>query len=245
MSSQSNPTVKIKEGENKEAGYCLQDLILYLIIFNNNFSQDSTKSKADLRRERRAVQEEQRAKKAAAGATSKPVPATKEKQPNQKHTQAPLTQASEKQQVQQSAAPVSKPTETSNETSNTKQSSETEKPKENFVFETAPVKLKLNKKKDESNENLAVNKLKLFHHFDQYKRDYSITEKISFDSSNIHPEFIKLGLLFAHDKITSSNARCIAFLNVLKHFVNDYKAPTKDKKTISEHLESKLKPNIK
>lgn len=39
-----------------------------------------------------------------------------------------------------------------------------------------------------------VNKSKLFHHFDQYKRDYSIVEKYSIDNPKVHPAFIKLGI---------------------------------------------------
>ena len=47
-----------------------------------------------------------------------------------------------------------------------------------------------------SSTNLAsniVNKSKLFLHFDQYKRDYSIIEKFNIDNPKVHPAFIKLG----------------------------------------------------
>ncbi len=52
-----------------------------------------------------------------------------------------------------------------------------------------------------SSTNLAsniVNKSKLFHHFDQYKRDYSITEKFNIDNPKVHPAFIKLGLNYKY-----------------------------------------------
>jgi translation initiation factor eIF-2B subunit delta len=122
--------------------------------------------------------------------------------------------------------------------------------KDSQLFVTAPDTLKLNKKKPDT-KTVSVedtgqeNKVKLFHHFEEYKRDYSIVEKMSIDNPKIHPAFIKLGIQYAHDRISGSNARCLAFLNSLKQFLNDYKAPSKDKKSISEDLEAKLKPNIK
>ena len=94
--------------------------------------------------------------------------------------------------------------------------------------------------------NLAnQNKSRLFHHFDQFKRDYSIVEKYGIDHSSIHPAFIKLGIECANDRVSGSNERCLGFLNAFKSFLTDYKAPTNDTKTISKDLDSKLKPNIK
>ena len=86
---------------------------------------------------------------------------------------------------------------------------------------------------------------RLFHHFDSYKRDYSITEKFNIDNPQVHPAFIKLGIQLAHEQVSGSNARCIAFLNTLKQFIKSYKAPSRDSKSISKDLEAKLKPNIK
>ena len=86
---------------------------------------------------------------------------------------------------------------------------------------------------------------RLFHHFDSYKRDYSVTEKFNLDHPQVHPAFIKLGIQLAHEQVSGSNARCIAFLNTLKQFVKTYKAPSRESKTISKDLEAKLKPNIK
>lgn len=89
------------------------------------------------------------------------------------------------------------------------------------------------------------NKSKLFHHFEQFSRDYSIIEKCGIDNPVIHPAFIKLGVERANDRITGSNERCLAFLNALKSFIKDYKAPNSEGKTISKDLDIKLKPNIK
>ena len=120
--------------------------------------------------------------------------------------------------------------------------------KDSIKFETAPVTLKLTRKKQEkdaSNEDLTTEKPKLFHHFEKYKRDYSMLDSLPLDNTTIHPAFIKLGIQSAHDSIYGSNSRCIAFLKAFKDFVNDYKPSNKSSKTISKDLESKLKPNIK
>ena len=114
-------------------------------------------------------------------------------------------------------------------------------------FITAPDTLKLGKKKeaDADSAGNAAGSFKLFHHFDSYKRDYSTSEKFLIDNPSVHPAFIKLGIQYAHERISGSNARCLAFLNAFRQFIESYRAPTKENKTISKDLESKLKPNIK
>lgn len=119
----------------------------------------------------------------------------------------------------------------------------------NESFVTAPDTLKLNKKKDKKESifdgTTGSGKLKLFHHFDQYTRDYSAIEKFTIDSPTVHPAFIKLGIQSAHERINGSNSRCLAFLNTYKKFLHDYRAPSSDKKSIPEDLEHKLKLNVK
>ena len=56
---------------------------------------------------------------------------------------------------------------------------------------------------------------------------------------------VKLGLQLAHEVVSGSNARCIAFLAAFRHFIADYKAPDSATRPISKDLEVKLKPNIK
>jgi len=191
------------------------------------------KSKADLRRERKAIQEEQRAKKAAA---------TEAKTAQNK--QAPQVANATKPAQQASNANKPKPQQVKPE----QPSRQTPPP--DVASEQAKSNLKPALKQAEtsaSSTNLAssiVNKSKLFHHFDQYKRDYSVVERFGIDNPRIHPAFIKLGIQYAHDEIIGSNARCLAFLNAFTKFLHDYKAPTTDV-TISKDLESKLKPNIK
>ena len=200
-------------------------------------SAQPQKSKADLRRERAAIQEAQRAKKAAEQApSSKQQPAQSVQKPKQidssknKSEQAAKSLASN---VGQAGAQNEK------ESAQSQQSA-------NLVFETAPVTLKLSKKKPDSSENLnenETNKSKLFHHFEQYKRDYSIVDKLPLDAPQIHPAFIKLGLQLAHDVVLGSNARCIAFLYAFKKFLHDFKH--NESKAFTKDLETKLKHNIK
>ena len=125
-----------------------------------------------------------------------------------------------------------------------------------FTFETTEDKIQLQRKKEgqkdkaqtapspDKDNNEDANKTKLFQHFDQYKRDYSKIETLALDNPSIHPAFIKLGIQFAHDRISGSSARCIAFLNAFKEFLNDFKGSSKENRTVSKDLESKLKPNI-
>lgn len=119
---------------------------------------------------------------------------------------------------------------------------------QNVVFETASVTIQLQRKKQEKEDDTrttTLNKSKLFHHFDQYKRDYSMLENTKINSTTLHPAFIKLGLLLSHDVIDGSSNRCISFLDAFKQFVlqSSFAANSKER-TLSKDFESKLKPNI-
>lgn len=193
---------------------------------NENAPVEGGKSKADLRRERKAVQEAQRAKKAA-------------------ETQSKVSAAPQKADT--STTPVKK------QITPPKEVSQINTPKDNVHVETQLSKLSLKsclKPQDSLSssitnlENQQSNKSKLFHHFDQFSRDYSATEKQSIDNPSIHPAFIKYGIQCANDRLVGSNERCLGFLHALQSFVTDYKAPSNANKTISKDLESKLKPNI-
>lgn len=183
---------------------------------------EGEKSKSDLKKKRKALQEAQRAKKLgtmAAPSTQNPVPST---------------------QIQPTAS------------KNIDQKQPTPpRVEENLESNMAKLKLKSCLKPQDSlsgsinslaaNQN---NKSKLFHHFEQFNRDYSVVEKYSIDYPSIHPAFIKFGIECANDRVNGSNERCLGFFYALKMFFNDYKAPKSETKTISKDLESKLKPNI-
>jgi hypothetical protein len=114
------------------------------------------------------------------------------------------------------------------------------------TMHTTPIILKLNKKSAGVSETPAPSfSYKLFRHFEQYKRDYSVIETYALDNPKVHHSFIKLGIQCVHGKLSGSNMRCLALLNALKDFVNDYKATSNEKKTISKDIERKLRINIK
>ena len=85
-------------------------------------------------------------------------------------------------------------------------------------------------------------KVGLFSHLHQYERQQSLTKEIKFTSGSIHPAIIKLGLQHAEGIICGSNARCVSLLFALKQLISDYTTPAR--KELSRDLESKLKPNI-
>jgi len=201
-------TVPVEEktpSENPQVNVETKDQPIKVDTTVASSTEGAEKSKADLRRERKAIQEAQRAKKVA-GDGKKPQTA-QQQQPKPEQTS---------QQAQKNPSP----------------------PKETKSQDP------LGKKIDTLIASQENNKSKLFHHFEQFNRDYSIIEKCAIDNPAIHPAFIKLGVERANDSITGSNERCLAFLDALLKFIKDYKAPNSDGKTISKDLDSKLKPNI-
>lgn len=224
-----------------------------------------------MRRERRELQEAQRAKKAGSGpattttaqksnentkqqanqAKQPAQAASKQPQSTNKPTSAQTTDASTKQPNTNAVVVESsfKPNSAESKTATTVETETGGQLPRNDSFVMAPVTLKLTKKKDKQpnapDSVESTTKLKLFHHFEQYNRDYSATEKYKFDNPSVHPAFIRLGIQSAHEKINGSNSRCLAFLQTFKKFLHDYKEPKNDKKSISEDLESELKLNVK
>lgn len=209
-------------------------------------SEWAQKSKADLRRERREIQEAQRAKKAAGGGPSagaqtggkKPEPSqskpvAKSQQPTPPPPKTETKQAPTPSETKPEKEPAPKPTS----------GDDTGGLVRNESFVTAPVTLKLSKKKEKEADSTG-GKQKLFHHFDQYSRDYSAIEKFPIDNPPVHPAFIKFGIQSAHERINGSNSRCLALLNTMKIFLLDYRAPAGEK-PIPDDLEQKLKTNIK
>lgn len=194
-----------------------------------------------MRRERAKLQEEQRAKKAAASAVTKPGASNAAKKPADS---APKSKPQPTTSQVQAQSQLAKTSTESDKKESTGTAQPTSEPKKDEAFMTAPVTLKLNKKSTQDGNSSSA-KLKLFHHFDQYNRDYSAIDKLSIDTPNIHPAFIKFGLQSAHETISGSNSRCLAFLNSYKKFLHDYKAPNSEKKTIPEDLQSKLKTIVR
>ena len=61
----------------------------------------------------------------------------------------------------------------------------------------------------------AQRKVMLFSHLHQYERELSISRKLPVVGGNIHPAVVELGLQLAEGTISGSNARCVAFMNVM------------------------------
>ncbi|KAF8165045.1 translation initiation factor eIF2B delta subunit [Crassisporium funariophilum] len=78
--------------------------------------------------------------------------------------------------------------------------------------------------------------LRIFSHFGQTK---PIQHTLKGD---IHPEIIRLGLLFSEFRICGANARCIATLTAFKKVIQDYTTPAHN--TLSRHLMTHLSPQI-
>ncbi|CAD5119028.1 DgyrCDS7678 [Dimorphilus gyrociliatus] len=85
-------------------------------------------------------------------------------------------------------------------------------------------------------------KVGLFSHLNQFERENTLTETISFASHTIHPAVIRLGVQYAQGVICGSNARCIALLSVLKKLINDYSTPLH--KELNRDFDAMLKPQI-
>jgi len=64
--------------------------------------------------------------------------------------------------------------------------------------------------------SLIQKKVNLFSHLHQYEKDIKLTKDISFSSGSIHPIILKLGLQYAEGIISGSNARCIGLLCAFK-----------------------------
>uniref|UniRef100_A0A8D8Y4V4 Translation initiation factor eIF2B subunit delta n=2 Tax=Cacopsylla melanoneura TaxID=428564 RepID=A0A8D8Y4V4_9HEMI len=156
----------------------------------------SETSKAQLKAERRAIQEQQRQAKAAAaqgGGKSKP----NEKSAKSIKTEDKVKPASEK--------PL-KP-----EVLKSKDSNATTIVNKKKIGESAGVKT--------AAATTLVHKVKLFNHL--YRDNLSITQP-----SEVHPAIFRLGVQYATGVIRGSNARCVALLNGIKQMVFDYTTPS-------------------
>lgn len=85
-------------------------------------------------------------------------------------------------------------------------------------------------------------KVGLFSHLHQYERSISITRDLSCGVNIIHPSILRLGLQYAENVVSGSNARCVALINSIKSVIVDYQTPPD--KEMSRHLESIIKPCI-
>lgn len=84
-----------------------------------------------------------------------------------------------------------------------------------------PVKKVVAPKPTVKDNSHRVNLFKHLHH----ERDIASCSLSDLDSK-IHPEIVKLGVKYANKIIVGSNARCVAFLQSVKHLVEDFERPS-------------------
>lgn len=79
----------------------------------------------------------------------------------------------------------------------------------------------------------------LFSHLPQYERETSISQKVGFNSEEIHPAVLRLGLQFAAGRISGANARCAAMMDAFKAWITDYQCPPEQK--VRQDIYAKMK----
>jgi len=189
-------------------------------------SAATQKSKAELRRERRELQEQQRAAKESAAAEAKSE-AGKKAEGGKKL--APGSDASS------SRVPPSKP----------EKPSKGQRVPDDIQADRVSVEKKL--QKNLASQNLpqrpkAQRKVMLFSHLHQYERELSISRDLPVVGGHIHPAIVQLGLQYAEGAIQGSNARCIAFMTAMKRVISDYTTP--EDREMSRDLDAKLKTHV-
>uniref|UniRef100_A0A673BRH0 Translation initiation factor eIF2B subunit delta n=1 Tax=Sphaeramia orbicularis TaxID=375764 RepID=A0A673BRH0_9TELE len=85
-------------------------------------------------------------------------------------------------------------------------------------------------------------KVSLFSHLHQYSRKAPLTQQLSIPSSVIHPAIVRLGLQYSQGIVAGSNARSVALLHAFKQVIRDYTTPPNEE--LSRDLVNKLKPYI-
>lgn len=190
------------------------------------------KTKAQLKAERRELQEKQRAAKLAAkGGVS-----NKSGEVSLKIDADAATSKLKK---------VPSETESPNRQRLASESGQQKRVAYNVQMDDEKVQKKVAKKlakQQVPQRSLIQKKVNLFSHLHQYEKDIKLTKDISFSSGSIHPIILKLGLQYAEGIISGSNARCIGLLCAFKKVISDYSTPPC--KELSRDLESRIKPYI-
>jgi len=194
--------------------------------------QEAVKSKSELKAERRAKQEAQRAAKAA-GISHQPAK-QQQQQKNAVKKSTSSSSLSSKQKTNDNQQQI----KTTEGLKPTRVSDNIQLDDKKAVKRIAK-KLAKQQVPQRSGDQKKVN---LFSHLYQYEKDTSLTKDMKFCSSTIHPAIIRLGLQYAEGIITGSNARSIALLCAFKQVIADYTTPPS--KELSRDLEAKLKPCI-
>ncbi|XP_015883076.3 uncharacterized protein LOC107418895 [Ziziphus jujuba] len=90
------------------------------------------------------------------------------------------------------------------------------------------------------NQTEARNRVELFRHLPQYERGSQLPDLESkfFQLESMHPAIYKVGLQYLAGDIAGGNARCIAMLQAFQNAIRDYSTP--QDKTLSRDLTAKI-----
>ncbi|XP_042402030.1 translation initiation factor eIF-2B subunit delta-like [Zingiber officinale] len=184
--------------------------------------------------ERRALQEAQRAAKAAAKEAGGGVPANTQ--------QAKSVKPSQKKDAPQVTAPsVSSEKKIVDRPIEKDRKKDVPPPRMQFDDKHKVEKVK---RRAMVNQFEAKNRVELFRHLPQYIHGTQLPdlEAKFFQLDAVHPSVYKVGLHYLSGKISGGNARCIAMLLAFKEAINDYSTPPE--KAFGRDLTTKISSYI-
>uniref|UniRef100_A0A0D9VWV1 Translation initiation factor eIF2B subunit delta n=1 Tax=Leersia perrieri TaxID=77586 RepID=A0A0D9VWV1_9ORYZ len=208
-------------------------------IRNDNVSASIPQKQKTSKAERRAIQEAQRAAKAAAketGLSGKSAGTVSGANPAMSK-QAKSSKASQKKDVPQAASTAAS------------EKKVTERPPERDRKKDAPHprmqfddvhRVEKAKKRAIVNQSEARNRVELFRHLPQYVHGTQLPglESKFFQLEPMHPSVYKVGLQYLSGEVSGGNGRCIAMLLAFKEAIKDYSTPPK--KNLSRDLTAKI-----
>ncbi|CAL4943405.1 unnamed protein product [Urochloa decumbens] len=186
--------------------------------------------------ERRAIQEAQRAAKAAAKEAGKPVRSTSVDGPAASK-QAKSAKTTQKKDVPQAASTVASERKVPERLSERERKLDAPHPRMQF---DDVHKVEKAKKRAVVNQSEARNRVELFRHLPQYVHGTQLPDLESkfFQLEPMHPSVYKVGLQYLSGEVSGGNGRCIAMLLAFREAIKDYTTPPN--KTLSRDLTAKI-----
>ncbi|KAL5681683.1 hypothetical protein ACJX0J_008068, partial [Zea mays] len=184
--------------------------------------------------ERRAIQESQRAAKAAA----KEAGLKSTAMASDANTKQPKTaKISLKKDVNQVNSPVASDKKTGERPPDKDRKKDAPQPRMQFDDTHRVVKAK---KRSVVRQSEAQNRVELFRHLPQYAHGTQLPDLESkfFQPDLMHPSVYKVGLQYLSGDISGGNARCIAMLLAFREAINDYSMPSE--KILNRDLTAKI-----
>lgn len=192
--------------------------------------------------ERRAMQEAQRAAKAAAKGSktegNKSIPASGVTASVHRQPGKSAKQATQKKD----APPITSSTVASEKKGGNRQPDKDKKkdaPPPRMQFDDKS-RVEKAKRRSVVNQTEARSRVELFRHLPQYERGTQLPDLESkfFQLDPMHPAIYKVGLQYLAGDILGGNARCIAMLHAFQEAIKDYSTPPE--KTLARDLTAKI-----